>query len=283
MGFGAVIPLGQYAAVALVGVVLMFPRLWSAVKTYGWRWAVVLAWAVLALLLLEVVVISQARGVWLALGTVTVMLAGLVWPPLVRRNLRKGLATLTVTVLAVVLVVYANQGLITARLAQESDVLGKLISGDIDQITTTQEREGGQAVAVRVEMLAFALEHWKEKPMLGFGPGATEPLLQGSDNMALSVHPDVHNIYLEILLRLGLVGGGLAVACLGLVLWSGWRGHREGRMDQDVFLLLGSAFAIYLIAGLTNVRLLDQDGWFFWWFFGGAMASYAIYPRSPSA
>lgn len=282
MGLGAVIALGQYSAASALGVLLMTSRLWDRVRMRRWRWVAMAAWGLLALLLIETAVISQSRGAWLAGTAVAIVLAGLHLPRLMKLERRHSLVLLALAITGLAILGYLNRGLLAPRIAEETDTYAQLWSGDFEQVAGTGDGNEIGSVGVRIQMLAFGLAHWRENPVLGLGPGATRPLIQAAGDVPLSQFPDLHNIYIEALLRLGLVGASLALACLWLTWTSGWRAYRNGLLDRDIFLVLTSAIALHLIAGLTNFRVLDPDWRFYWLLFGGAMASFAIYPRTPS-
>ena len=87
---------------------------------------------------------------------------------------------------------------------------------------------------------------------------------------------DVHNVALDLMVRLGLAGLFAYVAMLGLALraWVGAR-HR-GRIPSDLFLIVLAALSFDVLAGLTNCRTLSTDGRFFWLLFVGIASSVSI-------
>ena len=93
---------------------------------------------------------------------------------------------------------------------------------------------------------------------------------------------DVHNVALDLLVRLGLAGLFAYVAMLGLALrrWVGAR--RRGLVPEDLFLVVLAALSLDILVGLTNCRTLSTDGRFFWLLFVGIASSVSTpLPKRP--
>ena len=278
MGLGSVIALGQYSSAAALGVVLMTPRVWNSINTESLRWIVIFLWLILALFLMELVVMSQSRGAWIALAAVTMAIIVSEWMQPTSKKRRADLFLLTLVIIMMAVLGYLNRELITSRVTQESGTIKQVIKGDFGEVSARNKDGGVRSVGVRVHMMRFGVDSWRENPVFGYGPGATPLLLREKEEVSMGIYTDMHNIYLETLLRLGLVGAGLLLAGLCLIGYSAWRACREGFLDRDVFLVLAGAIALHLLVGFINFRMLDQDWRFYWWLFGGAMASFAIFP-----
>ncbi|MDQ6696381.1 MAG: O-antigen ligase family protein, partial [Actinomycetota bacterium] len=91
-----------------------------------------------------------------------------------------------------------------------------------------------------------AIKAIKEKPAFGWGLGRTVRAYRtGFFDFAL--YPDMHNIYLDLLLRRGFVGLALFLIAVGLSLrdgWRVWRFHPDSRVG---------AMAIGAIAGIVGL------------------------------
>lgn len=274
-GFGE-IPFGQYAAMAGLGLVLMAPRMWRAVSTGPWRWFALAAWLILFILSLQGVVISQSRAVWLSLLLLIALIVLLNWQ-YIRTQERRRVLVLGALVLSLTITQgYLNRDTLGYRISLEADVYKHLLAGRFDQIKAIDERGDVRSVGVRVHMLAFGLEHWQENMLFGHGPGATPILIQEKGDAALRPSSDLHNGYVEILVRLGLIGAGLLLICLWLTFEAGWRAYQKKRLDRDLFVLLTGAVALHLLVVFTRFGLHSFER-YYWLLFGGALATFALH------
>jgi O-antigen ligase len=91
---------------------------------------------------------------------------------------------------------------------------------------------GGQSALRRLYFYQSALELWREHPILGSGIGGW-PVL----TLQLDVRAYPHNLFLETLAELGLVGFVLLVGILGTGLWALKQG-RAGRPLPPILLLV---------------------------------------------
>jgi O-antigen ligase len=148
-----------------------------------------------------------------------------------------------------------------------------LLGGKFDEI------EAKGSFGKRYHMLLFGWEHAQRNLLFGLGPGVTEPLMK-SEWTKTRPHSDLHNGYLEILLRLGLVGAALFLALLVLLVQGSWRAYRAQRIPWDLFLLLMTALALHLLGTLTNFRMLNIDWRHYWLLFGGILFSIHWFNRS---
>lgn len=165
-------------ALAVIGVFLFQrPR--------GAPWSVL--WLVGGLGYLAFLVISQTRGVWLALFATLLVMA------FVRPRRFSAWAAVMVFV----------GGLLAALLAPE--VLLQ------------------RGVSYRPELLAGGMRHLGENWLLGFGFNVYEIAVPGT-GLAFK-HP--HNMYLDLAIRLGLPGLLLFALLWGCVAWRGWRNRTE--------------------------------------------------------
>lgn len=273
------IAFGQYAAMAALGLMILRERIWGAVRGTGPKTAVIVLWLAAFAISVEGVILSQARGVWLALAVVLPVIA-------VAQAQARGpiLGAKSVIVAAVVLagvlvMAYLQHDTLEHRLARDQETTTLLLTGQFDEIPA----EGN--FGIRYHMLLFGWEHWQKNLLFGLGPGATEPLMKGEWTRTTKARPysDLHNGYLEILLRLGLVGAGLFLALLILLVQGAWRAYRGQRIPWDLFLLLMTALALHLLGTLTNFRMLNIDWRHYWLLFGGILFSIHWFNRSSAA
>ena len=258
---------GQYSAAALLGLIIMAPRIWQWLRRRPAPacWVGALALLLLGVLLLQGVLLSQSRGVWLALVTVTVVLTLIARKhPGHRRDVLARAKPLLAMVVAVVLLV--NSPLIAQRFAfGGSDFFENLWAGQFEHIEDF-------SVQARLMMLELGVRWWGERPWFGWGPGATPHLLRASGNetVATQGYNDLHNVGIDLLVRVGVVG--LLPLALGVVvIFQRLRqAHRDGALSRDVYLLIFALLLLHFLCALTNFRVLNTDWRFYWWLFAGA-------------
>ena len=234
---------------------------------------------VLAVLLFEGVLLSRTRAAWIALLPLLLLVGAVGIARALRyRDVRALVAMKAVAVFVAGLLLLALP-MIGERLATEQHTLAALQVGDFDRIATRDAQGNPNSIGTRVVMLREGVAHWRESPLFGHGPAAAKLMLRDSDVPRLADFNDYHNVQLDILVRLGLIGFGLFAAILLLLLGGFRRGWRRRSLRGDTALFLGCVFALLLASTLTNVRLLNWD--FRYWFFlvAGPLASYRYYCR----
>jgi O-antigen ligase len=73
------------------------------------------------------------------------------------------------------------------------------------------------------------------------------------------VPPHFHNIFIELLVRFGLIGFTLVFAILWLVYRNLWRLYRAGKVPMDWYYFLMAVLAFSLIWGLWDIRIVRWD------------------------
>jgi len=276
-GFGLpALAFALYSLTALLGLVLLAPRVTGPRHS---RWFVprAIAWLALAGLLTEGLILTGSRSAWLA--------TALVLPVAAWMRYRHSLGALsgrtrTVAVLATIMVastlLAVNAERLRTRLVFEADTLAALVQLDTERIPLQQK----SSLGARYHLNRYGLQKFAERPVFGWGPGASRWLLDRAEPKLLRIWVDLHNTYLEILVRLGLVGAGLFAAGA----WLLWRGVREavrdGRLPRDWGLFLGASFAAVALWSLTDFRLTHTDFRFFWLVLGGMAAGAAMRARA---
>jgi tetratricopeptide (TPR) repeat protein len=126
----------------------------------------------------------------------------------------------------------------------------------------------------RGEFWRVALDAFGEKPVLGHGAGtyrfSWHLLRHNSEN-----NLDAHSLYLQAFSELGVVGGLLVLAMVGLLLWTGfaaWRGARGAERDLCA-ALLGVALAFAVCSAIDWYWLIAAVGAFFFLATGALVAT----------
>ncbi len=101
--------------------------------------------------------------------------------------------------------------------------------------------------AGRHDFFRVAIDAFDEKPLLGTGAGAYQFSWDQHRSIAMPVH-DAHSLYLEAFSELGVVGGLLVLALVGMLLWTGfsaWRAAGHPQRERYAALLAAMlAFAV---------------------------------------
>ncbi len=273
-GFGMpILAFGQYVAMALLALCLLAPRLWHA-GTGLVRGFLALAWLLLVLLAVQGLLISQARGVW---GVTLLLLPALLWLQWREFALahgwswRRALPVLALAGAMLALVVALNAGVIAGRFAQEADSYRHLLAGEWGQLDYG-------SIGIRVRAWIYGFDAWLERPWFGWGPGSATALLQASPDAGLRGLNDFHNMYLELPVRIGLLGALPFAVGAVLVLRALWHARRRALVPRDLYLILLGALALHFLASLTNMRALNFDWRFYWMLFAGAACTFALHP-----
>ena len=250
------IRIGLYAGVALLGTIVLGQRLRGGP---GWAssWAQAarsILWLLLVLLLVEVVLVAKSRTAWIAvLAVVPVVTVIYLWPWLRAIALRAQYRILAggALVLGLLAVVVGfNLDGIQDRAGKEEAVYEQLLHGDLEDIPET-------SVGLRVQAYRYALQRIAERPLFGWGTGTTRYLLDESGIKDTVGH--FHNSYLEVLVRLGLLGAVLFAAGLWILARGVWRAYRDGALPRDLFWFLTGALGVFLIWNLADYRLTEVD------------------------
>ncbi|NOZ09836.1 MAG: O-antigen ligase family protein [Gammaproteobacteria bacterium] len=276
-----IVPFGLYCATGVVGLVLMASRFWGNTHRPGQFGLRVLVWALCLGLLIEGVIVSQSRTTWLALA--------LVLPPLLVWHLYKTLRQfhlqhykrlivggLTAAGLVTAILV-VNLDTFKQRFMDERSTINTLLDGDFSNIPYHSE----SSIGVRIHLYRHGFNKWKERPLFGWGPGSSKWLIKKQARKELRQWPHLHNTYIEVLVRIGIVGALFFVGILWLLLRTLHRAHQSGRLSTDIYLFLLGVFAMSLIWNVGEFRLVHADWQFYWLLFGGIAYTYALHNRHP--
>ena len=219
------------------------------------RWRLWVPALLLLVMGLTAAYLSYALNAWLgALGAITV----LIWSRWRGRGLLAWAIGLGVTALAV-------QG-----------TIGTIVS----------QRLGGNDVD-RIGLWHSALIVWSKSPIIGVGPGNLVGYMERfsvfSIALVLQGYQQAHNIFLEVLAELGVVGLALFLIFLGAVIWRlARRVPNRGtaaRHIQATGLAMLVGTALMAVVGSGIVPTIASAGWegippvvVCWFFAGAAMA-----------
>lgn len=112
------------------------------------------------------------------------------------------------------------------------------------------------SIGIRLQLWSHALDLIAEAPLLGHGISSFPDVLRApelgvSENSVLFTFSNVHNQYLDMVMKMGLVGAALFFMPLFISLGVGLRLalHRENRVAGLTIIWVGGSYAVY---GLTQ-------------------------------
>ncbi len=263
VGFGLnPIATALYMEVCALGLLVLAPRLLEATVAPPWLKSLTrILGPILLLLFLEALVLSQSRSGWVA--------AGLVFPPILLLRYRRALAALNwraPRTLATVALLLAGLGLFVR---ENAEIIGRRLPANVagveHAIKGEKAEEADTSIGFRLLMWQVGLERWLERPLTGWGPGSTEMLLTQSKVAMLhrksgkSLFSHLHNTYLEVLLKFGLVGAGLFGALGAGFLLALWRGWQAGLLAADLAWLLLGIWGLSLVWSFFEFRFFHYE------------------------
>ena len=274
---------GLISVTAILGLLLFIPRIFGAAEP-GWRFALKAAvWLVLLYLCAFALVASQSRATWLA--------AAIVFPPVlgyryfqVWRASETSVRHLPVLALLALFLlaggVFINADSLSRRTGADLEVVASLLKGRTADLPES-------SFAYRYQVQRFGLEKWLERPWLGWGAGASRPLIAASGRPELYNHQfgqwmaSMHNAYLEILVRFGLAGAAFFAAIAWYLIRSLAEARRLGRLPEDYWLFLAASLAITGIWGFGSHFLVEA--WRgYWLLLAGMIYTFTLQSRQSS-
>jgi O-antigen ligase len=271
---------GIVAGIVILGLTLLVPHHFRASSRRDW---VLLAGRGLAgATALLVLFVAQSRGAWLAFLLVfPLAVAWRVVSPRPGRAMQVVAARMALAL--VVAAPFLGLASLSLQLRWVPEPVAIPMPAEVGQSPAGAVKERPDMAAVigqrvfpqsdisfrlRYAVQNYGLEKWAERPFLGWGPGATEWLIQQSRRSELR-NPDkpgleswirhFHNTGLEILVQFGLVGVLLFGAALVLVFARLWRAYRHGGLDRSMFLFIAGALLMFVVMSLTNFNLLHPE------------------------
>jgi len=276
-GFGVShIGFGLYAGTVLLGMLLFAPRLLSSSLLPLPRWLRIALWLALFAVLLQGLIVDSSRAAWLA--CVVVFPVAMMW------RYRSLLSTMSArhrlqlaagggaVLVAFVALVWINLPALKGRLGEEHHAMLAMLTLDPAKVPVS-------SVGLRFHFNVYGFQKWLERPIVGWGPGTSRMLLMQHPLEAAHGFPHVHNTFLDALVELGSIGGGLFAAAAVLLLGMLWRGQREGSIPADLAIFLFGAAAMLSIWSLSNVRYDHVDGRHYHLMLAAMMYTFHLFAR----
>lgn len=271
---------GLISATAILGLLIFFPRILGRPQSGSHIRLKLFAWLAGLYLATYILVASQSRITWLGAAIVLPAVLGYryvrsrrsVKPP---ARFMPALALLVLAMLGGGIMLNADTFL--RRTGQDIGVVTAIVQ---DKTSNLPE----SSFSYRYHVQKFGLEKWLEKPLLGWGTGSPRVLIESSGRVELYNRPfgrwmrQMHNAYLEILVRFGVLGAGLFVIGIWHLVRSLAAARRRGKMPEDYWLFLAGAFALTGLWGFTNTFLWDAMR-AYWLLLAGLGYTFVIHPQ----
>lgn len=245
--------LGMVSGMAMLGLLAwLLAPMRKAVIRPAWLLGLPLL-AAMSLLLYT----SQSRAAWLALPVgLGALAAGLLLQRgvSVRRGLVVALSFVVILLsLGAAAYWFDGGGIILSRMQREWETIMLIAGGELGAAA-----EVGRSVGVRIEIWLAGLAAAGEALWFGWGPGAAVVLLRGE--FADLPHAHFHNLYLELLVGLGLIGLALAAAVAWCFVRAAWRAGRAGLWPSAVTVGLLAITAFVAVMLLFEIRIGQTEG-----------------------
>jgi O-antigen ligase len=214
------------------------------------------------LFLVFIIIIAKSRTIWL--------LSGLFIPAGIfmqyRAATRSGRQAIAAIVILVMLLpacfLATRMAFFQKRLMRENAVIASIIDSDDREVAPT-------SVGRRYYMTRVFLEEAGARPVFGWGPGLSRQLLEQSSLPDMQKVQHFHNIYIEILLQLGLVGFGLFAAMFAVLIRAVFTVRPAGADARKLRWLLCCSLLAFGLTGLLNNPLWSNATPYFFALLGG--------------
>lgn len=138
------------------------------------------------------------------------------------------------------------------------DAMEKRVFDRLDELAAAMRLDGAQlgdvGIGARYHKLATGLEVFEERPLTGWGMGASAPLYAGEAGVRMETD-DVHNLYVQVLVELGLVGAALGALFVVLLGRSVWRAYRAGLFPSDLVMWIAVSALVVAVWAMGNGKL----------------------------
>lgn len=261
---------GLLFGMALLALVAFTARLVIHVRGKA-KLMVLLAPSLLIPLTTFIVLAAQTRATWLGLVLAApVMLVALYLTRNRQRNghgsARNRAIAYATAIVAIAAFVFSlswldAEDIVDKRLGGEAISLESI--GSALDLTNESPATPLTSSGVRIASWAAAAEWIGERPLAGWGAGATKGLIDHSEYFSegfKNAFGHLHNSFLEVLVAHGLIGG-LLFGCIALWLGASTvKAYNSGTMPRDAFVFAWGAFTFWLVVNMFESYILYPSG-----------------------
>ena len=261
-GFGLWhISFSSYLVVVLLGLALFSRRLLASISHRWGRFLAIAGLILVSVISIEVIMVGKARGTWLAallvVPVVLVFYCLTLWRSSASFSVHRAAGFAGIGLVLASIVVFSQLDGVANRLAQERETYRALLEEEVANVPTS-------SIGIRIHLWHHGIDKWLERPLFGWGTGSEKYLMEqkwmsGVFGQSHYIPPHFHNIYLEILVRFGLVGFFILASIVWFVYREVWKGYREGRIPADWFYFLVGTLLFSMIWSCFDIRIVKWD------------------------
>ena len=242
-----------FSGTATLGLLLLGPRILGNPKKTSLFVLRLFLLLVLLGLNIEILIITQSLTTWIAVF--------IVFPPLLWIRIGHWIKLKNVTVwtykslvgLFIVMVagtlLYRNLNTIEKRISSQMETVNHLLPFDLEKIPYNS------TLGIRVHVYRYGLARFLERPFFGWGPGTEITKLLDKSQRILD---HLHNTYLEIVVRFGVIGMLFMVGAMWCIVRSLWCGYKNLYLPIDYFLFIIGSLGLLIIWSFGNFRLSTE-------------------------
>ncbi|WP_177202053.1 O-antigen ligase family protein [Hydrogenimonas thermophila] len=164
--------------------------------------------------------------------------------------------------------------MIISKLTSESKTWQAILSMDLENIPKT-------SIGLRIHMWHYAIQLWLQHPLLGHGLNITHLTSNIPAEMGFKGFANLHNAYLEILARTGLIGLIFYISALFITLKAVFKAYTQHYIPLFLFIFFIEILLIFLFNNVSVGFIFFQHGWQYIVLFGGIAYSYRYAQMKP--
>lgn len=269
-GFGQHhVTFGMQAMLAIIAVVALTPVTSKRFAPSFKQWAVTAGLIAAAALLLQALMTSGSRSGWGSLLVGLVVLLFCIRAKLIATSGRNLAAVAAVFFLVTAVLVGQNLNKIEQRLGSDTQV-------DFNFTLSVDElpRDQDLFFARRIHLTYFGWQNWQERPLIGHGPAAVQPLLAADPDF--HIHPHLHNTYIQVLMELGVLGCFALLLVWAVFLYYFWPSRPKiGETYRPIYNLITASLLSLAVWSIAGFHLHSSD-WRFIFIWYTAFAAFLI-------
>lgn len=246
---------GLYSGIAFIGWTSMAARITKSVNPHR-HYAHLIFWIIVEIIILECIIVTQSRAVWLSLMVIMPVAVIANYRAALRKILHSNRLTKFAIMVAVAVIAglaASNWNIFVRRLDSGRQTINDLTQLDVRQLPKT-------SIGLRVYLAEFGFKQFRKKPWLGWGPGieANHDLSLGKQQFLRNL-AHLHDTYLELLVRFGVLGLALVVAFATAFLYRFITAYRMQRIPRDIFIFLMGSATLVALWNFIDFQALHAD------------------------
>ena len=270
---------GLWNAVILLACMVLHRQLWGPADRKWVHAARKVFWALMTVASLLGLAFSQSRSAWI--GALLILPPAVMWK-WYRRNklrIRPKIMVAFLGGLFVLILLFAN--VFEQRILSSGNSYLEILSGEINIDEATGD-VNIDSISQRVWFYKLFWEKWKARPWFGYGPGTSAMLIKNSSEAyaPIAIYTHFHDLGLDILIQLGIVGFLFYGALFYFLVQQLWRGKRCERIEFDYFVFVLGAMALVVMGCISGQLLGDYKGVYLVGFLGGMAYASKFTPKA---